>query len=108
MNLLNILLMAAPQAEGGKSSGFQQIILLVGIIVIFYFFMIRPQTKRNKEARKFRDNLQKGQKIVTIGGVHGKIVEVNETTVIIESEGSRLKLAKSAIASSEAEQIEQK
>ena len=80
-------------------SGMPMIFMLVGIFVIFYFFMIRPQQKRSKEQTKFRSNLQKGQKIVTIGGLHGKIVEVQETTVTIEVENQvRLKFEKSAIA----------
>ncbi len=74
---------------------------LILIVVVFYFFMIRPQVKRNKEQKKFRESLGKGAKIVTIGGMHGKIVEVLETTFIIETEGQcRIKIEKSAVASS--------
>jgi preprotein translocase subunit YajC len=62
--------------------------------------MIRPQTKRQKELKKFRENLQVGDKVVTIGGIHGKILEIAETTVLINSEGSKLRLDKSALASS--------
>ena len=72
---------------------------LIIIVVIFYFFMIRPQSKKNKELRKFRDSLEKGNKIVTTGGIHGKISEVSDTTVIIEVEGGgKLKIEKTAIA----------
>ena len=85
MNLLNILLMAPQQgAEGAKGSGMQTMIMLVLIVVVFYFFMIRPQTKRAKEERKFREGLQKGERVVTAGGIHGKISQVNETTFEIE------------------------
>ena len=67
--------------------------------MVFYFFMIRPQMKKQKEQRKFRESLEKGTKVVTIGGIHGKIAEVKENTVIIEVEGgNRLKIEKSAIA----------
>ncbi len=91
---MNILLDAA----AGNNSGLMQILMLVGIVVIFYFFMIRPQSKKNKEQRAFRESLQKGQKVVTIGGIHGKITEIEETTVVIETEGqTRLRLEKSAI-----------
>ena len=76
----------------------QQIIPLVLVIVVFYFFMIRPQTKKQKELRKFRENLKQGDKIVTIGGIHGKILEVAETTVLINSEGSKFRVEKAAIA----------
>ncbi|MEG2337140.1 MAG: preprotein translocase subunit YajC [Bacteroidales bacterium] len=103
MNLQSILLQA--QATGGMG-GYENLILIAAIIVIFYFFMIRPQMKGTKEQKKFRETLSKGQKIVTIGGIHGKIVEVEEQTVIIETEGqNRLKLEKSAIASSIADQL---
>ena len=57
---------------------------LVLIIVVFYFFMIRPQVKRQKETRKFREALKKGDKVVTTGGIYGKIAEVKETVIILE------------------------
>jgi preprotein translocase subunit YajC len=57
---------------------------LLLIVVVFYFFMIRPQMKRQKEVRKFRESLAKGDKVVTTGGIYGKIVEVKETTIILE------------------------
>ncbi|MCM1169835.1 MAG: preprotein translocase subunit YajC [Bacteroides sp.] len=102
MNLLNILL----QATASKNGAMQQILLIVIILVIFYFFMIRPQMKRSKEQKKFRDNLQKGQKVITIGGIHGKIVEIQDTTVTIEVEnGARLCMEKSSIASSIGDQL---
>lgn len=102
MNLLSILLMAPPQGQGGSGGSMvSTIIMMVLIVVVFYFFFIRPQSKRNKELKKFRENLKKGDKIVTAGGIHGKILEVSETTVIIETEGQgRLKIEKASIASS--------
>jgi preprotein translocase subunit YajC len=102
MNLMNVLLMA-PQSggAGGGSSAVSTIVMMVLIVVVFYFFFIRPQSKKNKELKKFRESLQKGDKIITAGGVHGKILEVGETTVIIETEGQgRLKIEKMSIASS--------
>ena len=78
----------------------QQIIMLVMILVVFYFFMIRPQMKKQKELKKFRDNLSVGDKVVTIGGIHGKLLEVNESTVLVNSEGSKIRFDKSAIAQS--------
>jgi len=85
--------------DGGKGNGFMTLLPLLLIIVVFYFFMIRPQMKKNKDTRKFRENIKKGDKIVTIGGIHGKIIEVGETTFTIEVEGqSRLKIEKSAVA----------
>lgn len=95
MKTLNIALMAG--AEGGGASVF----LMWGlVIVIFYFFMIRPQQKRQKEAKAFREGLKKGDKVVTIGGIHGKVDTVKENTVIIITEGEgKLKVDKSALSS---------
>ena len=106
MNFLNILLQASTTSGQGQNAALQQILLIVVILVIFYFFMIRPQMKRSKEQKKFRDSLQKGQRVVTIGGIHGKIVDIQETTVSIEVEdGSRLRMEKRAIASSLSDQL---
>jgi preprotein translocase subunit YajC len=102
--MLNTILLEAAAPKGG--GGQMQILMLVGIVAIFYFFMIRPQQKRSKEQAKFRNELQKGQKVVTIGGLHGKIVEIQEKTVTIEVENQvRLKFEKSAIAMNVTEQI---
>ena len=74
-------------------------ILLLGLMVsVFYFFMIRPQMKKQKELKKFREALKTGDKIVSIGGIHGKILEVTDTTVLIQSEGTKLRLEKSAVS----------
>lgn len=76
-----------------------QFIPLVLIIVVFYFFMIRPQLKKTKDQKKFRENIKVGDKIVTIGGIHGKISDVQETTFIITVEGGvKLKIEKNAIS----------
>ncbi|MGN6494406.1 MAG: preprotein translocase subunit YajC [Agriterribacter sp.] len=86
------------QAGGGNAT--MQMIMMVGIIAVFYFFMIRPQTKKAKEAKNFQSNLQKGDKVVTIAGIHGKIEKVNEdNTLQLEvSPGSYLRIEKSAIS----------
>lgn len=84
---------------GGQQSGLASLIPMVLIIVVFYFFMIRPQMKKAKEAKKFRESLNKGDKIITIGGIHGKITEVAETTFVIETEGgAKLRIEKSAVS----------
>ncbi len=73
-------------------------LLLALVFVVFYFFMIRPQMKKQKEETKFRDSVEKGKDIITIGGIHGRILSVQESTVIIEVEnGNRLKIEKSAL-----------
>jgi preprotein translocase subunit YajC len=98
MNILNFVLLMMPQ-EGGEGGSTQFIIMILLMIVVFYFFMIRPQMKKTKEQKKFREGLQKGDKVITIGGIHGKVLEVKETTMIIETEGQgRLKIEKSAAA----------
>ena len=82
------------------------LIFLVLIFVVFYFFFIRPQVKRQKDQKKYREALAKGQKIITIGGIHGRISEIQETTCIIEVEGgNRLKIEKSAIAADAQDQL---
>jgi preprotein translocase subunit YajC len=84
---------------GGQQGGLASLIPMILIIVVFYFFMIRPQMKKAKEAKKFRESLGKGDKIITIGGIHGKITEVAETTFIIETEGgAKLRIEKSAVS----------
>ena len=74
--------------------------IMMGLLmVVFYFFMIRPQQKKAKDARKFRESLQKGSKVVTIGGIHGKVVEINDSTVLLEVDSNvKLRFEKTAIA----------
>jgi preprotein translocase subunit YajC len=93
MNNLSILL----QSDGGST--WMQLLPLFLILVVFYFFFIRPQTKKNKELKKFREELKKGDKVVTIGGIHGKVTEIKDSTVILEV-GNQIKMTfeKSAIA----------
>jgi len=81
---------------------------LLLIIVVFYLFFIRPQMKKSKEQKKFRENLKKGDKIVTIGGLHGKILEVSDTTVVIEAGNDlRLTFEKSAVAMDNSSQLQE-
>lgn len=87
----------APPAEG--SNPIMQFLPLILIFVVFYFFMIRPQMKRAKEQKKFRENLAKGDKVVTIGGIHARIIEVKETTLLVEAEegNAKFKIEKAAV-----------
>jgi preprotein translocase subunit YajC len=98
MNFLNILLMTPP--EGGEGQGgIMSFLPLILIVLVFYLFFIRPQMKKTKDQKKYREALKKGDKIVTIGGIYGKIIEIQEETITIEVEGqNRLKIAKSAVA----------
>src|SRR6187402_2923588 len=92
------MLYVLADAPGG--GGTFQLLLLGGMILIFWLFMIRPQAKKAKMAKQFQQNLQKGDKIVTIAGIHGVVNRVNEDgTVQMEtSPGSYIKIEKSAIS----------
>jgi preprotein translocase subunit YajC len=82
---------------GGE--GIMSFLPLIGIVVVFYFFMIRPQTKKAKEAKQFREALGKGDKVITIGGIHGKIVEVKDQYVVITiANGVEIKVTKSGVS----------
>ena len=80
MNLQTILL----QAEAAGAGGYSTIIMMVLIFAVFYFFMIRPQMKRQKEIKKFREALQVGNEVITSGGIHGKIKELKNDCIILE------------------------
>ncbi|HEY1017472.1 MAG TPA: preprotein translocase subunit YajC [Sediminibacterium sp.] len=94
-NLNFVLLQAA-----GSGGGMVQLVLMGGIILVFWLFMIRPQAKKAKEQKKFVENMQKGDKVVTIAGIHGTINKINEdNTMQLEvSPGSYLKIEKSSIS----------
>lgn len=89
MNLLVLL-----QASGGMGSA----LMIPMMLLVAYFFLFRPQQKRQKEEKKFRAEISKGMRIVTNSGIHGKILDLQENTIIIESENTRLKIDKSAIS----------
>lgn len=94
--MMNIILMMQP--EGQEGNPLMSFLPLLLIVVVFYFFMIRPQMKRQKETRKFRDSLAKGDKVVTTGGIYGKILEVKETTILLEiSKDVQIKVDKNGI-----------
>jgi preprotein translocase subunit YajC len=105
MNLLSILLQAAP-AAGGASS-YSGILMMVLIFVVFYFFMIRPQQKRQKEIKKQREAMKAGDTVVTSGGIYGKVKDIKDTTVTIEiAENVRIKVDKNSVFAS-SEQIQE-
>jgi preprotein translocase subunit YajC len=92
--MLNIILQS-PSGGGG----IMQLLFLVAIIVVFYMFMIRPQMRKQKLENQFRTTLEKGSKVVTIGGIHGRIIEVQEKTFMIEIDNNvRVKVEKTAIS----------
>lgn len=93
---MNTSLMIILQAQ--QSNPLMSFLPLVLIIVVFWFFMIRPQMKRQKELRQFRDSLQKGDKVVTTGGIYGKVAEIQEFAIILDVDnGVKLKVDKSAV-----------
>lgn len=95
-----LLQAAQGQQQGG---GYSSIIMIVLIFVVFWLFFIRPQNKKQKEEQKFREALQKGDKVVTTGGIHGKIEEVKETTLIISVDSNvKIEIEKSAVVANPA------
>jgi preprotein translocase subunit YajC len=98
------LLMAAPQAAGegaqaGPMGGLMSFLPFILIIGIFYFLIIRPQNKKQKETQKMLSALKKGDRVVTIGGVHGTIQSVKESSVIVRVDDScRIEFSRSAIS----------
>ncbi len=86
-NLLLVLLYGGTASQGAEGaqggSMWTSLIFIIALIVVFWLFFIRPQSKKAKEEQKFRDGLKKGDKVVTIGGFHGKVVEVKDTTVMV-------------------------
>lgn len=93
--LTNTILLQEAAPQGG---GMSSIIMIIALIAIFYFFMIRPQQKRQKEIRKFRESLGKGDSVVTAGGIYGKIRDIADTYFIIEiADGVRIRIDKGSV-----------
>ena len=88
--MLNYILLQTQQ-QGG-SGGMGSILMIVALIAIFYFFMIRPQSKKQKEMKKFRENMKSGDKVITAGGIHGRVREIkkNGTAVLEIAEGVKI------------------
>ncbi len=94
--IYSILLQATPPGGSGMT---MQLLFMGAIIAVFYFFMIRPQQKKAKDQKKFVDEIKKGDYIVTIGGMHGRIAEIEDDTFIIEVErGGRIKFSKASVS----------
>ena len=79
-------------------SGTQSIIMLVLMFAVIYFFMIRPQVKKSKAEKSFQEKINKGDKVVTTSGIHGKISELHDTTCVIETGAGRIKFERTAIS----------
>ena len=94
--MLNSILLQAGNGSGGGSF---QILFFVAIAAIFYFFMIRPQQKKQKDQKQFIQEVKKGDQVVTIGGIHGKVISVNDMTIILEVDrGAKITFEKSSVS----------
>ncbi len=90
------------QAAG--SNGTMNLIIIVAMVVIMYVFMIRPQQKKQKEIAKFRSGLSVGDKVITAGGIHGKIKDIKETVIVIEiADNVRISVDRNSIYASSAD-----
>jgi len=76
----------------------QQLIMLGLIALVFYFFMIRPQVKKQKDQKKYVNELKKGDKVVTTAGIHGRIIDVQDATFLVEVDNGKIRFDKSAIS----------
>ncbi len=100
MNLLHILLQtpAPAPAPGGGMGGYSGLIMIALLFVVMYFLMIRPQQKKQKEIQKMRESLQVGDRVITSGGIYGKIKDINDTNFSIEiAENIRIKVDKASV-----------
>lgn len=97
--LNNILLQAASGTDAGAGGGgMTSLLMIVVLIAIFYFFMIAPQQKKQKKINAFRDSLKNGDKVMTAGGIYGRIREIKDNAVILEiADGVRIKIDKNSI-----------
>lgn len=105
--LLNFILLDSAASGTGDAAGggFSGIFMIVAIIAIFYFMMIRPQQKKQKEIRQFREGLTVGDKVVTAGGIHGKIVSIKDNLFVISiANGVEIKVDKGSVYPNAAEQ----
>ena len=105
---LNNILLQAQASAGAADGGVMNIVFIIAIVAIFYFFMIRPQTKRQKEIKKFREGLKIGDKVITAGGIYGIIKEVKEDSFIISiADGVTIRISKDSVYQSSADTQQQ-
>lgn len=108
MKTLFFLLQAAPAAQQPQGSSWSMWIMLILVFVVMYVFMILPQRKQQKKLQEFRNSLKKGDKVVTVGGIYGEIVEVAETTVLIRVDGDvKLRVDKQGLVKDSTEMPQQ-
>lgn len=96
--MLTTILLQAATAENAQGTGWMNMAMLLLIFVIFYFFMIRPQTKRQKEIKKFQDSLENGKTVITQGGIYGRVREVKDNYVLVEiADGVKIRVNKNMV-----------
>ena len=100
----SIFLQEQLETQESAGGGMEVLVFYGLIILIMYMFFFRPQRRRQNEERQFQQEIKKGTRIVTTSGIHGKILDVGDTYLIIESENSRFKIEKSAISKNMSEQ----
>jgi preprotein translocase subunit YajC len=94
---MNYILLQAAAAPAGQN-GWSSILMIVLMFVVIYFFMIRPQQKRQKEIKKFRESIKTGDKVITAGGIYGKVKDVKETTITLEiADNVRITIDKNSV-----------
>jgi len=97
-NLAYIFLMAQPAGGAAQSNPLVTFLPLIAVFVVFYFFMIRPQMKKQKELNNYRKDLKRGDKVITTGGIYGRVYEVKENSITMEVGGDvKLKVDKNAV-----------
>ena len=107
--MYNALLQTATAAAAGEGSLFMTVVPFALIFIIFYFFLIRPQNKKQKETEKMIAALKKGDKVVTIGGIHGVVASTKEHTIIVKvDDGAKIEFNRSAIATVIADKVAEK
>lgn len=99
-NMFQVLMMSPP-AQGGEQPSIWPTILMFGaIIVIFYFLLIRPQQKRQKEQQKMIESIKKGDKVITLSGIHGTVTDMDDKTMVLQiADNVKVRFERSAIAS---------
>jgi preprotein translocase subunit YajC len=97
-SLFYLYFMAQPAGGSGSANPLVTFLPLILVFVVFYFFMIRPQMRKQKELTNYRNSLKKGDKVITTGGIYGRVLEVKDNTVVVDVGGDvKLKIDKSAL-----------
>ena len=96
--VLNFILLQTSNGGTAAGTGWESFIMIVALIAIFYFFMIRPQSKKQKEIKKFREGLTVGSKVITAGGIYGKIRDIKENSFLLEiSDNVKIRIDKNSV-----------